>query len=58
MGSPFWGFGEKVDRVQRIVVKILSVVLEEMPINARGASHHLSHDKDYLIHEVCASTKK
>jgi len=36
-GSPFWGFGEKVDWVQRLSVKILSVTLEELPLNGGGS---------------------
>ena len=56
-GSPFWGFGEKVSQFQRIMIKALGTVLEEMPINGSGSSHFLSHDKNFFIHEMVVQKK-
>ena len=57
-GSPFWGMGTKVNRVQRIIVWALATFMEEMPINNAGSSHFLSHDKYYYIHEILNNPKR
>ena len=31
---------------------------EELPINGAGSTHHLSHDKSYLIHELVSNSKR
>jgi len=57
-GSPFWGAGEKMSRIQRIIIKFLATFLEEMPINGSGSYHFLSHDKEYYIHSLVNNSKK
>ena len=57
-GSPFWGMGAKVDKVQRYIVAFLANFMEELPINGKGSLHFLAHDKDYYIHENMLSPKR
>lgn len=56
-GSPFWGMGKKLSRIQRIIVKILATFFEEMPLNGPGSNHFLSHDMDYMVHLQHHSSK-
>ena len=57
-GSPFWGNGEKISRIQRILIWFLATFFEEMPLNGSGSTHFLSHDMDYFIHSYIYNTKK
>lgn len=59
-GSPFWGLSatHNIGVVRRLIVKLFASFLEELPINNAGSMHHLSHDKQYYVHEMAGAGKK